>query len=421
MKLDHVITRTELTFGTDAIPTDALYLDNDNVFFAPQYGPNAEPLEALAVAYSAPVAAPDVVLNFYLWDEETTTWYLFGNVNATWTLGDVHWVTLPNIIDRKDSRAQSRMAVAVVAAPGAPLPAGDYRIGLASSTSSTGEETIGWLAIIAALLGSIDINVADIETLTTNIDTNISDIEVLATNIDTNVADIETLATNIDTNVADIETLLTSIDGKIANPMPVVGVDADDAPATANAVGIGGKYIADPFASPLSADGDFGEALINQIRMLVTEDRVYDPATDANKEVPVWTQADRGDVMEVTGSAAVDGSTYYYIDMLGFGYFSCEFLPNAATGGAACTIDLSYQVSDEESQPDITARSYVSDMSVSWFGAASYSSGAGGATTWAHEKDTTTGWSSIRLKVTVDNYVAGSAVPWTIRFRKIAM
>jgi hypothetical protein len=203
--------------------------------------------------------------------------------------------------------------------------------------------------------------------------------------------------------------------------LAIAGGDADDAPATAKAVGVGGKYIADPFASPLSADGDFGEALINQIRMLVTEDRAYDAPTDANKEVPVWTQADRGDVVELTGSVAASGSSYSYFDLTGYGYFSCEFLPNAAGGGAGCTVDLSYQTSDEESQPDITLRAYNSDMSNAWFGAASFSSGAGGAVAWAHEKDTVTPWSSMRLKVTVAGFVAGTTATWTIRLRKIAM
>ena len=188
----------------------------------------------------------------------------------------------------------------------------------------------------------------------------------------------------------------------------------DDAAAPPEVLMAGGYYTADPTANPLE-DGDAGRLLLNELRMLITEDRVYDAPSDANRNMPVFTQADRGEVLEISGTSAVAGSTYYYIDLTGFGFFSCEFTLVSTLG---MNTGLFYNVSNEESEPDITLRDYTSDMSLTWFGSASYTSGVGTTTSYAHEKDTVTPWLCMRLHVATDGESGDGS--WTIRLRKIA-
>jgi hypothetical protein len=200
-----------------------------------------------------------------------------------------------------------------------------------------------------------------------------------------------------------------------SDPIMIQGVDADDDPATANPVLIGGKYIADPYADPID-DGDAGYALLNEIRMLITESRVYDPPTDADRNVPVFVQADRYDTTEISFSAAANQNYRYYIDLNGYAYFTVEAILNMAASDRSAT--LTYQVSDEDSQPDITARAYNSDMSLAWFGAAGYAAVAGTSVTYSHEKDTPTPWSSMRLNIAVSAGTTAGTV--TLKIRKMA-
>jgi len=155
MKLEHTFTRNNVTFGTDVAPVDDTYLTNDNVFNAPQYGVFSEPISSIALAYDGPVAAPDTSVVLYLWDEETTAWYQFAS--TTIPAGEIHYIALPNIIDRKDSRRASRISVAIVASPADVAPAGDYTFAMSSSTDQVGGgDSSAALAAIIALLTTID-------------------------------------------------------------------------------------------------------------------------------------------------------------------------------------------------------------------------------------------------------------------------
>lgn len=122
-------------------------------------------------------------------------------------------------------------------------------------------------------------------------------------------------------------------------------------------------------------------------------------------------------VQEESGSVVVDGNSFHYIDMSAHDFFSVQFLPIATGTGA--NISLSYQVSNELSQPNIALRDYSTDVSESWFGDASFPSGVNGTEPHAHEHDTRNSWLSVRLKVTVAGRTAGSP-SWKIKVRKTA-
>jgi hypothetical protein len=184
------------------------------------------------------------------------------------------------------------------------------------------------------------------------------------------------------------------------------GVDADDAAATVNPVLVGGKYIADPTADTLD-DGDAGYALLNLLRMIMIEDRVYDSATDANKNVPVWSVADLYDPEDLSGSTGANGTTTYYVSMDSFIRWSLQFIPS--TSGTS-TFALTVAQSNEDVDDPSTA-TYL-DVTNTFFGVASFTTSA-----WIEpENPTSCKW--LRIQVTVDNY--GTDALWDLFCRKLA-
>jgi len=261
MKLEHVFTRTDATIGTDAVPTDAAYLLLDNVFHAPQYGPHTEPLESIALAYNGPALAPDASVSLYLWDEQTEEWYLFADAH-TLPAGEVHFIPLPNIIDRKDSRASSRMDVAIVVSLEDQPPAGDYEFAASSATAGAG----GGGGAIEEPVSIEGTTLEGAAPLTLPLDIAI-----------TRDADPGPYADGL------LYRLRLDNQGRVI--VSAQGSDVDGDALTRNPVPVGGRFIADPTLSPLD-DGDIGTALLNLLRMLVTEPRAIVEAADPGPLAP---------------------------------------------------------------------------------------------------------------------------------------
>ena len=124
---------------------------------------------------------------------------------------------------------------------------------------------------------------------------------------------------------------------------------------------------------------------------------------------------------EYSGSAAGvagNGTTDYYLDLKEYPFFSIEFLPDASASAAA-EVALTLQSSMQASEPDLTARSYDSDVTYGYFGSESLSSGEGDSVDWLLEKDTPTPALSLRARVTVSGLLVGESATWTLRLHRI--
>ena len=187
----------------------------------------------------------------------------------------------------------------------------------------------------------------------------------------------------------------------------IAGGDADDAAATAKPVLVGGKYILDPTVDTLD-DGDAGYALLNLLRMQIVEDRVYDAPTDANKNVPVWSQADRWATAALGDSLGADGTVTKYVSMSGYLRWSIQY---AITHAAAEVATLTVAQSNDEVDDPTTAT--YQDVTNTFFGVAGYTTAS-----WIEpENPTACVW--LRVQVTVTAWTAGT-VSWTIKTKKLA-
>ena len=457
MKLEYSFTRTDVTL-VDAVPVDAAYLTNDNVFHAPQYGVNAEPIEAVALAYHGPVAATALNAQFYLWDENTTQWYLFATQAIV--AESIVYVSLPNVIDRQDSRGISRISVAVVIGSPDPVVAGDYEFALASATavccggSADIEEPIevegataegdvpvtnpldlaavvqdadpgpfidgilrrlrldeqGRLIVTPAYVEPVDpgplaaqwrflrlddegrLIVTDPTAGGGEVEGVVDDDDPVGTTKPVVIGGVylaDPTADTLETGDAGwalmnaLRMLMTEPQGMVeaADPGPlgdgvrrylrlddegrlivtdpsaspmIQGIDADDDPATANPVLIGGIYLDDPSADTLE-DADAGLALLNELRMLITESRVYDPPTDADRVVPMYQSYDNFEPLDFDQLVATDALTTHYWDSDTMPYFSLLL----ATTTALATISVTISASNDADEPDITLRNYT--------------------------------------------------------------
>lgn len=424
MKLEYQFTRTDANFGLDLTPNNEAYLTNDNVFHAPQYGVFSEPVGSVAFAYEGPVLAPDADVAFYLWDEQSSGWYLFAT--DTIPAGEIHYIPLPNIIDRQDSRSRNRIDVAVVASPAAAAPAGDYNFTMASSTENSS------LSVVAAL-EDIEAILIDIEADTTAIEADTNAIAASTASIDgklenpmpvegataegaapaSDPLDLGAVVQDADPGPwvdGNIRRLRLDSQGRLivtngTSSLAVEGVDADDDPATVNPIVVGGVYYSDPTADPID-DGDVGYTLLNELRMLVTELRTYDAASDADRNVPVWNPTDLWTAEDLSGTATADGTQSYYVSLEENSRWSIQFIP-APSAAEVITLEV---FQSNEDDPDITARTYT-DVTNTFFGVGGFT-----AEEWIEIVNPTRA-KSLRVDVTVSGYTAGTSA-WSVWLMK---
>lgn len=197
--------------------------------------------------------------------------------------------------------------------------------------------------------------------------------------------------------------------GTLANPVIVsiggsgssVGVegivDDDASVSTTKPVVIGGVYYSDPTSDPVD-DGDAAYALVNNLRMLVVEDRAYDSASDANRVIPVWNPTDLWTPEDLSGSATADGTTSYYVSLEECSRWSLQFIPSEAAS-EVITMEV-YQ--SNENDPDITARTYT-EVTSTFFGTGGFTSEA-----WVEVENPTRSL-SLRVDVTISGYTAGTS------------
>lgn len=162
-QLPYVFTRTNVDFGTDVAPTNAAYLNNDNVIEIPLFGPGAEPSGSLAFAYHGPAASPNCDVDVYLWDDAQQLWFRFFSRPSV-EPEEVVFLPKPTTFATSQDRPLPAMHVAVVATPIAAHPVGDYVFALAPATDATDD------IAIQALLAAIGATLTGIYNDTTSID-----------------------------------------------------------------------------------------------------------------------------------------------------------------------------------------------------------------------------------------------------------
>jgi hypothetical protein len=213
--------------------------------------------------------------------------------------------------------------------------------------------------------------------------------------------------TLINAQCDDDGALYVALSGSSGGALQVEGIDADDDPATANPVLIGGKFIADPYADTLE-DGDAGYALLNLLRMLIVEDRTYDAPTDANKVVPVSDPTGKWEPATLDSSLGANGSVTKYMDMRGFLRWALIY---QMTKAAAETITLTVAQSHDDVDDPTTA--VFEDVTFPFFGAAGFIVNA------YVGPQNPVGCTWLRTIVTVTAYTAGTPT-WVLRGIKTA-
>jgi hypothetical protein len=295
--------------GADVAPVDSTYLVHDNVYVteipADQFVSNA----AISYKYDGVGPAPSLTASIYVYDGTSAKWFMVNTVAFGLENNDIKFEPIPNLIGALRTTAVD-----------------------ANSTSSSLEFAL----VVAAAGGEPN----GTYTFYMGIDINPS-------------AELATEAT------------LAAISGKLSSPMPVVGSDLDGAVATFPPVLVGGVHRADPSADPVD-DGNVGVILINDQRMPVVEDRAYDPVSDADKVIPVWSPPDGWVPEDLSSSLGADGTVTKYIVGLPWTRFSLQFIPAPA---AAETIALTIAVSNEDTG-DVATQTYT-DITNKLVGAAS--------------------------------------------------
>jgi hypothetical protein len=185
----------------------------------------------------------------------------------------------------------------------------------------------------------------------------------------------------------------------------VQGKDLDDAAVTAKPLVAGGVYYSDPTANPID-DGDAGYMLLTPERRPWVEDRVYDGSTDANKNVPVWSDVDLFSPETITGTASGNGTTSYYVILSSFSRWSIQFIPVVA---AAETITLRVFQSNHDVDDPTTAT--FQDVTNTFFGVLGFT-----ASQWIEVANATRA-KFLRIDVIVSGYTAGTPA-WTIHLGK---
>jgi hypothetical protein len=185
----------------------------------------------------------------------------------------------------------------------------------------------------------------------------------------------------------------------------IEGSVADDNLSVDNPLVQGGVYRSDPTLDTLE-DGYVGEVLINNQRMLVVEDRVYDSASDSNKQIPVFIPQDRYSFEDLSGSQAdSDATVSYYVSFEGFSFFSLQW-EISGDGYQA----LKVYASNEDSA-DITALNYF-DVTNDWFDSTEFNTDA-----WL-ERDTVCSCKALRIDNTLTSLNPGDTASWSMYLMK---
>ncbi len=202
----------------------------------------------------------------------------------------------------------------------------------------------------------------------------------------------------------------------------VVGPTAADSPSTTNPVQIGAKYVADIFATVLSATGDVAALVTDQFQRLWVRNPAYDSVSDADRAVIASSLAepafqDMSQTTSVAGNSNNTGiaNTYeYFLDMDDYEYAAVQLYSTAGTSVKS----LNFAATCQDDGTALASCVYSSE-STDWFGAAAFAIAAGVQTdTWPiFDLDAPVTVKGIRVRMVLDGSVTADN-QWVMYARK---
>lgn len=364
---------TDPVLGTDTAPTTSADLSGTNVFKTKIAATSMSQRIAIGYQYTGAGSAPALVVQGYIYDGTSETWFTIASLGITVQAGDIAFLPLVHLIDTPQvaggdpyvSKLDTIEFALVVAVAGGE-PDGAYKFFVSSDISAVDDEIVVGTVVateakqddIITALGLVDVAGATAPGSVPTADP----------------LDLGAVVQNADPGPytdGRIRRLRLDDQGRLITTDPnasshVDGVDADDAVVTGNPVLIGGQHRSDPAADTVD-NLDVGNALINKQRMLVTEDRAYDSPTDAVRSVPVHSVPDGWVPEDMSSSLGADGTVTKYLVMLPHDRFCLQFIPLPA---AAEVITLTVSISNEVTG-DVTTQTYTA-ATVKLFAVASF-------------------------------------------------
>ena len=196
----------------------------------------------------------------------------------------------------------------------------------------------------------------------------------------------------------------------------VAGPTADDLPVTAPGVRVSAKYVADIFASAVSASNNVAALVTDQFRRLHVRPAGYDSVGDGIRALIASSLAEPA-YMDLSQTTSVAGgvSTDYYLDMDDFEYFSVQMYSTA--GSYTKTVKFYMTDQDDGTAP---ASCNYNDVTNSWFGAASFVAAAAVASDALSpfERDTPLTCRYVKINVTVGAGANPADNQWVMYARK---
>jgi len=145
---------------------------------------------------------------------------------------------------------------------------------------------------------------------------------------------------------------------------------------------------------------------LDQERDLCVRPKSYDPSTDAEKTIPVWSSVDSYEFFDHSSSAddaAGNGAVSTYFSMEGFGHFSLQYITADATGAQ----DLKIYSTNQNDGTAASSCVYL-DVTNAWFSTGSFITSS-----WI-EPDVTVTCKHVRITNTISGLNDGDTATWTI-------
>lgn len=448
--------------GTDSAPLDHTDLADSNVFKTKLPGSEVDQQLAIGYEYTGVGVPLDLACQCYLYDGTSRKWFTVDELGTTIKAGDIAFLPLLQLIDEAGipgvdpyETSVDTLEIALVVSAAGGDPDGTYTflmgstmsggVGSGGSSSSTatggsvgggnniwsnpqdftatanaGAKTITFAAyastILSAGVSTLNFTAAVIKRISTT-----GVVDTLPTTNVAFLADVLTLA-DMTAVFAAGDRVLVFVPGpdkaydQTNDAARSGGLVADDAVAVGNPLLLGAKYVADIFASVVAASGNMAGLVTDQFRRLHVRPAGYDSVGDGIRALIASSLAEPQPIDMSQTAAAADGPYAYYIDVDDYKYLSLQWSVTAGTSDKILTVLATNQ--DDGTAP--ASCTYI-DVTLDWFGAASFSVAGAATGVKSLEVDTPATWRYVKVNVQVGSVTAGANNTWLLYGRKQRM